>query len=365
MRSRAGVRSSIGLERTAAALVAELGVARLRDHLVGPGALVVHLEPDHVALPAAAVVQLVALPLVTIGVVHGEPRGDTWQPVDGRAEPNPVDGPDEASWPRALDLVVSADDDSLDAVLATVADRPLASCAYALLLRGTAGRDLAGGLVAESTTYSMLQAGPEFAAWRAERPRRTRVGPDGDPVLVDRVGDTLVVTLHRPHVRNALDTPMRDALVDALAIAHADPSIAGVELRGAGPAFCAGGDLDEFGSFADPVSAHLVRLERSVGRSIAGLGDRVTAYVHGACYGSGIELPAFAARVVADPGATFALPELRLGLVPGAGGTVSVTRRIGRHRTAWLGLSGRALDAHTAHRWGLVDEVAPVSPPEP
>jgi enoyl-CoA hydratase/carnithine racemase len=61
--------------------------------------------------------------------------------------------------------------------------------------------------------------------------------------------------------------------------------------------------------------------------------------------------------VVARPDATFWLPELSLGLIPGAGGTVSLPRRIGRQRTAWLALSGRSLDARTALAWGLVDEV--------
>jgi enoyl-CoA hydratase/carnithine racemase len=79
--------------------------------------------------------------------------------------------------------------------------------------------------------------------------------------------------------------------------------------------------------------------------------------VHGACVGAGVELPAFAARVVARADARFWLPELGLGLVPGAGGTVSLPRRIGRQRTAWLALSGRPIDARTALAWGLIDEV--------
>jgi enoyl-CoA hydratase/carnithine racemase len=70
-----------------------------------------------------------------------------------------------------------------------------------------------------------------------------------------------------------------------------------------------------------------------------------------------VELPAFAGRVAARADATFWLPELALGLCPGAGGTVSLPRRIGRQRTAWLALSGRAIDARTALDWGLVDEV--------
>jgi enoyl-CoA hydratase/carnithine racemase len=90
---------------------------------------------------------------------------------------------------------------------------------------------------------------------------------------------------------------------------------------------------------------------------LAATAARVRAVVHGACVGAGVELPAFAARVVAREGARFWLPELSLGLVPGAGGTVSLPRRIGRQRTAWLALSGRAIDAETALAWGLVDEL--------
>ncbi|RIL07464.1 MAG: enoyl-CoA hydratase, partial [Proteobacteria bacterium] len=87
------------------------------------------------------------------------------------------------------------------------------------------------------------------------------------------------------------------------------------------------------------------------------LGDRLEAHLHGACIGAGVELAAFAGRVVARADAWFALPELSMGLVPGAGGTVSLPRRIGRQRTAWLALSGARLDARTALGWGLVDEL--------
>jgi enoyl-CoA hydratase/carnithine racemase len=177
-------------------------------------------------------------------------------------------------------------------------------------------------------------------------------------VRVERDGDALHVTLTRVEARNALDTAMRDQLVEALQLAALDGSIAEVHLRGEGPAFCAGGDLDEFGSRPDPATAHLVRILQSAGRAIDAVSDRVVAHVHGACRGSGVELPAFAGRVVARTDTTFGLPEVSLGLIPGAGGTVSLPRRIGRHRTAWLALSGEALDAQTALEWGLVDELS-------
>ena len=68
-------------------------------------------------------------------------------------------------------------------------------------------------------------------------------------------------------------------------------------------------------------------------------------------------MPAFARQVVAAEDAFFQLPEVAMGLVPGAGGTVSIPRRIGRQRTAYLALSGLRVDAATAHRWGLIDEI--------
>jgi enoyl-CoA hydratase/carnithine racemase len=83
----------------------------------------------------------------------------------------------------------------------------------------------------------------------------------------------------------------------------------------------------------------------------------VTVELHGACVGAGVEIPALAGRVFATPDTRVRLPEVAMGLIPGAGGTASLPRRIGRHRTAWLGLVGAWLDATTALAWGLVDEI--------
>jgi enoyl-CoA hydratase/carnithine racemase len=105
----------------------------------------------------------------------------------------------------------------------------------------------------------------------------------------------------------------------------------------------------------------LIRLGRSPARLLASVSGRVTANLHGACIGAGIELGAFCARVTTTSDLAVRLPEVAMGLIPGAGGTVSIPRRIGRHRCAWLGLSGAVIDADMALRWGLVDELAPQS----
>lgn len=250
--------------------------------------------------------------------------------------------------------------DDVDAAAADIErsiDRnPLAAAILAEALRRTDQLDVQAALVAESLAYSTLLAGPEFAGWLDSRDRRVVPEDPADVVIVERVEDELRITLNRPGRHNAYNRVLRDQLCDALDIGLLDDSVTSVLVRGAGPSFCSGGDLDEFGTTPDVVTAHLVRTTRSAGHRLHQLGDKVTVEVHGACIGAGVELPAFAGRVIAAPDARFALPELSMGLIPGAGGTVSLPRRIGRWRTAWLALTGAAIDADTALRWGLVDE---------
>ena len=103
----------------------------------------------------------------------------------------------------------------------------------------------------------------------------------------------------------------------------------------------------EFGTSADPATADLIRTLTQRGPAARHGGDRVVAHLHGACVGAGIELPALAGRVMADPGTRMRLPEVAMGLIPGAGGTATLPRRIGRHRTAWMALSGQFIGATT------------------
>ncbi|ORW90130.1 enoyl-CoA hydratase [Mycobacterium szulgai] len=215
-------------------------------------------------------------------------------------------------------------------------------------------------VVTESLAYSTLQAGPEFARWLDER-GPARMPEIADPVQAQRDGDTLLVRFNRPQRHNAFSTDARAALLEALTVAQLDSSVTGIVLSGNGPSFCSGGDLAEFGTFADPASAHLARTRHSPALLLdalaARLGRACRAEVHGQVLGSGLEMAAFCGWVVAAPDSVFGLPELGLGLLPGAGGTLSVTRRIGRWRTAYLVLSGQTIDAATALEWGLVDEV--------
>jgi enoyl-CoA hydratase len=259
---------------------------------------------------------------------------------------------------RALDAVVATEAE-LAPVCDTAARCPLAAATLVQLLRHGRTLDLHERLIAESLAYSTLQAGPEFAAWLAARHRAPAAAADDAPaVRAIREGARLRLTLDRPRKHNAFSAAMRDALAEGLALGLADETIAEVVLDGAGASFCSGGDLDEFGTAPDPATAHAVRSARSPARLLALCAERARAEVHGACVGAGCELPAFCGRVRARADAFFQLPEVGMGLVPGAGGTASLPERIGRQRTAWLALSGSRIDAATALRWGLVDEIA-------
>ncbi len=264
---------------------------------------------------------------------------------------------DGAAW-RRFDVVAQAQDTvdlaTADDLLVAVAAHPEAATALVRLVRTARRSDPLTGLWAESVTYGLLQAGREFGSWRSSAP----TAAPGEPgrVVVSRSEAGTTITLSRPERHNALDVSLRDTLVEALRASALDDGP--ITLRGEGPSFCSGGDLADFGSFPDPVQAHLIRSTRLPARAVAEVRHRLTVEVHGACVGAGVELAAFAERVVAAPGTTFRLPEVAMGLVPGSGGTWSVTHRIGPQRTNWLALTGTAIDVDLARRWRLVDEVS-------
>ena len=150
-----------------------------------------------------------------LAALRGEPSGEPWaEPGADRVLAVDLDAYDgtellpalHAGWPVVVlgltaqpeperhaaaavcDLALRVGDQAVDAVTGTVAEQPIASAAFAALLRGAEARPIDDGLVAESATYSTLQAGPEFAVWRGGRPVRARTD-DGPPVTVRRDGD--------------------------------------------------------------------------------------------------------------------------------------------------------------------------------
>jgi enoyl-CoA hydratase len=261
--------------------------------------------------------------------------------------------------PRDADVAVPTEAEAT-ALRARIARAPLAAGVLVGLLRATEKLPVQDALFAESLAYATLQAGPEYRRWLAAHRAPAPFEPtdDGPAVVMTRDRAQLTVELNRASNRNAMNVEMRDALVEAFELALADRTIRKVVLRGRGRCFSTGGDLTEFGSVADPATGHAIRMQVLPARFLARCASRVEARVHSACIGAGIELPAFARRVVAARDAFFQLPELDFGLIPGAGGTVSIPRRIGRQRAAWLMLSGKKIGAQQALAWGLVDAIA-------
>jgi enoyl-CoA hydratase/carnithine racemase len=179
-------------------------------------------------------------------------------------------------------------------------------------------------------------------------------------ILFERRGRVAWVTLNRPDVRNAYNTEMRDDLHAALSTLHEDESLRVLVLRGAGPAFCSGGDIREFGSAPSPVVAREVRWRRDVWGLLRSLRQPTIAAIHGHAAGSGLEMALLCDFRIAATNAILSLPETGLGMIPGVVGTQTAPRVIGVGRALDLVLSGRRIDAREARRVGLVGSV--VSP---
>tara|TARA_B100000424_G_scaffold271253_1_gene273202 strand:- start:624 stop:1685 length:1062 start_codon:yes stop_codon:yes gene_type:complete len=230
------------------------------------------------------------------------------------------------------------------------------------LLRQKAYQNVSQGLVLESLSYGMLQSGSQFKAWLNQRGDTARVLDEKPVVLASRSDESLEIYLNRPERSNAYSSDMRDQLFDFLQIARFDEAVTKVKLHGLGKSFCSGGDLAEFGSVDFPPDGHIIRMHRSPALSSHSIADKLEVYLHGVCAGAGIEIPAFASRVFGNESVEIFLPEISMGLIPGAGGTVSLPRRIGPQKTAYLAMSGKTLSLSDALAWGLIDEAVEYEP---
>lgn len=165
------------------------------------------------------------------------------------------------------------------------------------------------------------------------------------------------VTLNRPQVRNAHNVQMRDDLYEILSIVRDDPDIRVVVIRGAGPDFCAGADLTEFGTAPSPTAARRIRRARDLWALLAGLDTPSIAAIQGYAIGSGFETALYCDLRIAAHSAVFSFPEVSLGMIPSAGGTQLLPRICGVSRALDLLLTGRRIDASEAAAWGLVTNV--------
>jgi enoyl-CoA hydratase len=255
----------------------------------------------------------------------------------------------------ALDAIVEAPV-SVEALIRQVTRAPHAAAATVQLLRNLEGLPIECALQLESICYGLLQGSAEYQTWLAGRVVAANALTPGK-LHIERHDSVLDLRIDRPEAHNAIDRCLRDQLFEAFTLARLDPEIRSIRLRAVGEHFSVGGDLEEFGTTRDPVTAHLIRSRTLPAVALAPRAGILDVHVQGACIGAGLEMAAFAARVTATADAWFQLPELAMGLVPGAGGCVSVPRRIGRQRAALMILSGRRINAQTALRWGLIDAI--------
>lgn len=301
--------------------------------------------------------------------------------ADVRHDARPVGFVDLAAWPadfaipdahfpliglgdpahplaRRLDAVIEPPV-SAESILETVRKAPKAAAACAHLLRSTESLSAPDALHLESLCYAMLQGSEEHAAWLAAQP--APIAPpqrnDGEPLQLDRCGETLIVRMDSPATLNAIDRDMRDALYEAFEMALIDRDIRLIKFRAEGRAFSTGAELSEFGTTRDPATAHFIRMRTLPATILSVLPCPLDVHAQGAAIGSGLEVAAFAKTFTAGPEAWFQLPEIAMGIIPGAGGCVSIPRRIGRSRALLMMLSGRKLNAKQALAWGLIDRI--------
>ena len=179
-----------------------------------------------------------------------------------------------------------------------------------------------------------------------------------DPILVSTAGRVGLIRLNRPAQLNALNDALMDALGAALLDFDADPAIGAIVITGSDKAFAAGADIAAMADWGYMDVYHGAFITRNW-ETIRQVRKPVLAAVAGFAMGGGCELALACDIVVAAESARFALPEIRLAMLPGAGGTQRLPRAIGKAKAMDMCLSARLLDAQEADRYGLVSRVVP------
>ena len=181
-------------------------------------------------------------------------------------------------------------------------------------------------------------------------------------VLYEKKGAIAYVTLNRPKVLNALNRKTWEDLQTAFEDARKDSAIRGVILTGAGDkAFIAGADIGELSQVTAVEAEESSSFGQGVLNLIENLGKPVVAAINGFALGGGCETAMACTIRVATENARFGQPEVKLGVLPGGGGTQRLPRLIGKGRALQLILSGEMISAQEAYRIGLVNEVVPAA----
>ena len=170
----------------------------------------------------------------------------------------------------------------------------------------------------------------------------------------------LHVLLHRPDALNALNIEIMTQLQDIFISAKSNYAVKGLLITGEGKAFCAGADINQLGTLNAQTGLEFSRHGQKIFRLLEQLGKPSIAAINGFALGGGCELAMAATMRIASTHAVFGQPEIKLGIIPGFGGTQRLSRLVGKSRALDLCLTGRNIKAEEALHWGLVNEV--VSP---
>ncbi len=179
-------------------------------------------------------------------------------------------------------------------------------------------------------------------------------------ILVEKRGAVALITLNRPKALNALCNQLMDELTSAVKEAEADPEIGALVLTGSERAFCAGADIKELQSQTF-ISAYLGDLITRNWEEVSRARKPVIAAVAGFALGGGCELAMMCDFILAADTAKFGQPEIKIGTIPGAGGTQRLTRFVGKSKAMEMVLTGRMMDAIEAERCGLVSRIVPAA----
>jgi enoyl-CoA hydratase/carnithine racemase len=181
-----------------------------------------------------------------------------------------------------------------------------------------------------------------------------------ETVIFEKQGPIAYITLNRPRVLNVYSVQMRDDLFEVLSAIKIDDEVRVVVVKGAGDkAFCAGADLSEFLTAPSVVKARQIRVLMDLWGLFRSMPQPLIVALHGYVLGSGMEIALFCDIRIAAENVVFGLPEMSLGIIPGAGGTQTLPRVIGLSRSLDMLLTNRRLDAQEALDSGLVSRVVP------
>ncbi|MDP3269381.1 MAG: enoyl-CoA hydratase-related protein [Legionella sp.] len=170
----------------------------------------------------------------------------------------------------------------------------------------------------------------------------------------------LTLTLNRPEKLNALSTEVLNALEEIFLSVKTNHEVKALLITGTGKAFCAGADINRLAECTAQTGYEFACYGQEVFRLLETIGKPSLAAINGFAFGGGCELAISATIRIAAPTAQFGQPEVKLGVIPGYGGTQRLARLIGKGRAMDLCLTGRFIDAQTALNWGLVSEIVPL-----